>query len=161
MSELRRRISRPSPAMVVAMISLFIGLGGTSFAAVTLKRSSVLSQHIKDGQVTSRDVKDSSLLARDFGSGQLPAGPQGDRGPQGARGPQGEAGPQGERGAQGEAGAQGERGADGRDATAPAGAVILFNLPACPSGWTDFADARGPYVGRGSDDDRLRACEKQ
>jgi hypothetical protein len=90
------RLRKPSPAMVVACISLFIGLGGTSFAAVTLARNSVLSKHIKNGQVKRADlganavnsakVGDGSLLAQDFAAGQLPAGPQGVQGLQGPPG---------------------------------------------------------------------------
>lgn len=84
------RLRKPSPAMAVACISLFIGLSGVSTAAVVvLKRNSVLSKHIKNGQVQSVDVKDLSLLAQDFAPGQLPQGQTGERGLQGERGAQG------------------------------------------------------------------------
>ncbi|MEX2032660.1 MAG: hypothetical protein WEA81_07315, partial [Dehalococcoidia bacterium] len=82
---------RPSPAMVVACISLFVALGGTSIAAVQLGRNSVGSKHIKNGQVkrvdlarnavTSAKILDASLLAKDFATGQLPKGDKGDPGP--------------------------------------------------------------------------------
>jgi hypothetical protein len=78
--------------MVVACISLFVGLSGVGSAAIVLKKNSVLSKHIKNNQVQSVDVKDSSLLALDFAPGQLL---------QGAKGQTGERGLQGERGAQG------------------------------------------------------------
>jgi hypothetical protein len=97
---------RPSPAMVVAMLALFIALAGTSYAAIKLpahsvgtrqlKDSAVTSTKVKDSAITSRKVKDRSLLAQDFRAGQFipgPIGPQGPQGPQGPRGPQGPEGP--------------------------------------------------------------------
>ena len=98
------RRHRPSHATVVAYLALFVALGGTSYAAVTLERNSVKGMHIARNAVTSPKVKDRSLLARDFAAGQLPAGPQG---PAGVQGPRGERGLQGEQGVQGLQGNQG------------------------------------------------------
>jgi hypothetical protein len=94
----------------VAYLALFVALGGTSVAALTLKRNSVLSKHIKNGQVKKQDlardavdtskVKNSSLQAGDFAPNQLPAGPQGATGSQGATGAQGATGPTGPAGPQ-------------------------------------------------------------
>jgi hypothetical protein len=88
---------RPSPAMVVALIALFIALGGGAYAASRLPRHSVGTRQLKRGAVTggilhknavtSAKVKDHSLLARDFKPGQLPAGAKGDTGAQGPPGP--------------------------------------------------------------------------
>jgi hypothetical protein len=44
------------------------------------------------------------------------------------------------------AGGPGQEGKAGQDATAPAGAVMFFDLPSCPAGWSEFAQARGRYV---------------
>jgi hypothetical protein len=55
-------------------------------------------------------------------------------------------GPQGPAGQQGEPGAPGDIGPPGQDATAPAGAVMFFNLAACPTGWTELTTARGRYI---------------
>ena len=95
----------PSPAMVVALIALFVALGGSTYAAVILPTNSVGTKQLKNGAVTaskigkdavtSTNVKDGSLLATDFRAGQLPAGQQGPQGPQGIQGPQGPQGPQG------------------------------------------------------------------
>ena len=84
---------RPSPAMVVALVALFVALGGSSYAAIRLGKNSVTSRNLVDGQVKRADIKDNainsskveffSLRASDFKPGQLPAGP---RGPQGAKG---------------------------------------------------------------------------
>ena len=76
----------PPPALVVAMIALFVAFSGTSYAAVKIARNSITSIH----------VKDRSLLAKDFKSGQIPRGPAG---PAGAAGPAGPAGPTGPAGA--------------------------------------------------------------
>lgn len=94
---------RPSPALVVAIFALIVAMGGTSYAAITLSKNSVLSKHIKNGQVKTADlkasavtgakVKNGSLAATDFAAGQLPAGPQGPAGVQGPAGPQGIPGP--------------------------------------------------------------------
>ena len=104
------RSHRPSPAMVVALAALFVALGGSSYAALTLKANSVSSNHIKNGQVkrvdlgkasvVSSKVANGGLLAEDFAAGQLPAGAQG---------------PQGAQGAQGIQGLKGEPGVDGAD----------------------------------------------
>jgi len=97
--------------MLVALLALFVALGGSSYAVITLSKNSVASKHIKNGQVkgkdigknavTSRKVKDFSLLAQDFRADQLPAGPKGQQGPQGPKGDQGVAGTDGAPGAPG------------------------------------------------------------
>ena len=90
----------PSPSMAVALIALFVALGGTSYAVATgsidsreIKNSTVRTQDLRNNDVRGKDVrsstlgttdiKDSSLLARDFRPGQLPAGPQGPKGDKG------------------------------------------------------------------------------
>jgi hypothetical protein len=98
-----RRLPRPSLALVVALLALVVATGGTSYAAVTLAKNSVLSKHIKNGQVKTADlkdgavtgakVKDGSLAAGDFAAGQLPAGPAGPAGAKGDTGAQGVPGP--------------------------------------------------------------------
>ena len=96
---------RLSYANVVASLALFVALGGTSYAALT-----ITGKDVKDSSLTGKDVKDASLLSKDFRAGQLPAGPQG---PAGAQGEQGPAGPQGAKGETGPQGPQGERGLAG------------------------------------------------
>lgn len=79
---------------VVAYLALFVALGGTSVAAVSLSKNSVKSKHIKNGQVKRAD------LAPGLRGAGAP-GPAGERGPQGARGTQGPRGIQGTPGAPG------------------------------------------------------------
>jgi hypothetical protein len=85
----------------VAYLALFVALGGSSYAAVTLPANSVGAKQIKQGAVRSSKVKDASLLAADFKAGQLPAGPRGIPGVTGATGPQGTPGVTGATGAPG------------------------------------------------------------
>jgi hypothetical protein len=91
LAQLRRH--RPSPAMVVALVALFVALGGSSYAAITLKKNSVKSRNIANGQVKRIDIQDDainsskvemfSLVSRDFKPGQIPQGPPGPKGDSG------------------------------------------------------------------------------
>jgi hypothetical protein len=76
----------------MSLIAVFVALGGTTYAAVTLPRNSVGAKQIKANAVRTGEVKNRSLLARDFKAGQLPAGPRGPAGVPGPAGPQGPAG---------------------------------------------------------------------
>jgi hypothetical protein len=58
--------NRPSPAMVVALIALFVALGGSGYAAVqlngkVLKNGSVAGKKLKRNSVTGKQVKESTL----------------------------------------------------------------------------------------------------
>ena len=89
---------RTATALLLAVLVLSVGLGGTA-AAVSLvtgkqiKDGSVRGRDIGNGSLTGSDVADKSLTPADFsGSVQGPAGPQGPAGAQGPRGPPGPAG---------------------------------------------------------------------
>jgi hypothetical protein len=86
-------MKRPSPALVIACLALFVALGGTGYAAMKLPANSVGSAQIRKNAVTGAKVKDGSLLAQDFRAGQLPAGVKGDKGDKGDQGVQGLPGP--------------------------------------------------------------------
>lgn len=85
--------------MAVALVALFISMGGVSYAAIQipknsvgtaqLKKNSVTGSKVKMNAINSAKVKDGSLLARDFKRGQLPAGAPGAQGAQGIAGPVG------------------------------------------------------------------------
>jgi hypothetical protein len=102
------QIPRLTYGGVTATIALFVALGGSSYAALTItggnirngtvtgsdvKNESVKGRDIdngtltgselKNGSVTSSDIADASLVAADFTAGELPAGPTGPRGPAG------------------------------------------------------------------------------
>lgn len=128
---------RPSPALVIAIIALFVSLGGGAYAAIRLPKNSVGSAQIKRHAVTaaklaknavnSATIRDHTLLARDFKAGQLGTqqGTPGSVGPQGHDGPMGPSGPTGPRGATGATGETGPSGATNltvRTASATVGA---------------------------------------
>lgn len=79
---------RPSPALVVATLALFVALSGTSYAVTKLPKNSVGTVQIKSNAVTSSKVKDGSLAAGDLSAtarAELkgatgPAGPPGEPG---------------------------------------------------------------------------------
>jgi hypothetical protein len=101
----------------IALVALFVALGGTSYAAISLPKGSVgtdqlrhasvttgkiapsaiTSKRLRDdsvvrrkiakGAISSAKVADGSLLAADFASGQLPRGATGPVGPAGPPGP--------------------------------------------------------------------------
>jgi hypothetical protein len=72
---------RPTPAMAVALLALFVALGGTGYAVSKLPANSVGSKQLRENAVTSSKVKNHSLKAVDFAAGQLPKGVQGPPGP--------------------------------------------------------------------------------
>jgi hypothetical protein len=65
------RPRRPSPAMVVALISLLVALGGTGYAAFKLPGNSVGARQIKKNAVTSIKVKNHSLRGVDINARTL------------------------------------------------------------------------------------------
>ncbi|MEN3283317.1 MAG: hypothetical protein V7607_4457 [Solirubrobacteraceae bacterium] len=99
---LRRAVARrrPSASLVISVVALFVALGGTGYAAVTItgknvKDGSLTTKDIKNNSLTSSDVRDRSLRLRDFRSGELSGakrGPAGPAGPAGAAGAAGAAG---------------------------------------------------------------------
>lgn len=104
-------------ANVMATLAVFISLGGSSYAALTItgsnvRNSSLTGADVKNSSLTTSDVKNRSLLAADFKLGQLPKGDRGPAGPAGTPGAPGTPGPAGP------PGTPGAPGADGKDATA-------------------------------------------
>ena len=136
------RLTRPSPAMVVACLALFVALAGTSVAAVSqlvprnsvgtaqLRDNAVARVKVRNNAINSTKVQNRSLLAVDFAAGQLPAGPAG---PAGSAGPAGPAGP---------AGAAGPPGVSGYEIVTASNAVTATTLNSvavpCPAGKRAF-----------------------
>jgi hypothetical protein len=58
-----------SYANVVASLALFVALGGTAAAAVTLDRDSVGSREIREGAVRSAELLDEGVRAKDISPG--------------------------------------------------------------------------------------------
>ena len=69
---------RPSHSTVIAYLALFIALGGSSYAAVKLKRNAVISSHIRNGHVKRADgfvpfywlrvPQEEQMMRRQFGT---------------------------------------------------------------------------------------------
>jgi len=101
------RITRYICQHHLAMLALFVGLGGTSYAAADalLPKNSVGSAQVINGSLQKVDL---SAKARSALRGVKGAqGALGSRGPSGPAGPQGAAGPQGPGGPQGPSGPAG------------------------------------------------------
>jgi collagen triple helix repeat protein len=142
-----RLVRKPSPALLLACVALFLAAGGPAAAVNAADAAAKLmtGKQIKDNSITSKDVKNGTLVAKDFKPGVLPkllpasqaeAGARGDTGAQGPQGPVGPAGPQGERGAQGEKGDKGDQGIQG-----PKGDKGDPGAPApAPEGWTTVSE---------------------
>ena len=86
----RRIRHHMSFANVVALIALFIALGGGAYAAVSLPRDSVGTVQIRDGAVRSGDLARGVRTKLGKTGAQGPAGPQGPKGDPGlSNGPAG------------------------------------------------------------------------
>jgi hypothetical protein len=115
--------SHLSYANAMATTAVFIALGGTSYAALSItgkdvRNSSLTGADIRNSSLTSSDVRDGTLRAKDFRATDLP------RGAAGSTGATGPAGPKGDTGAPGAAGAAGPKGDPGEPGTARAYAYI-------------------------------------
>jgi hypothetical protein len=59
---------RPSPALVIACIALFLALGGVSYGLAT---GAIDSREIKNNTIRSRDVRNGALRGRDIRRGTI------------------------------------------------------------------------------------------
>jgi hypothetical protein len=71
-SNLKRRL--PSPAMVVAVIALVIGLAGGAYAATVAPMNSVRSGSILNGQVRAEDIANRTIRGADIAVNSLGRG---------------------------------------------------------------------------------------
>ncbi len=61
---MKRLLRGPSPALVIALIALFVALGGTSFAAINaLPKNSVGAKQLKKNAVTGVKIKNKAVTA--------------------------------------------------------------------------------------------------
>ena len=126
---MKRRIGRFVRQNMIALLALFLALGGTSFAAA----KSVLPAN----SVGTRQVINHSLQKIDFANGQLPRGQRGAQGLAGARGPTGAAGVKGDAGPKGDEGPPGPVALLYRNSGAhslPAGQTATQQVT-CPPDW--------------------------
>src|SRR5262245_36282751 len=73
------RLRKPSPAMVVACIALFVALGGVGYAAFNLPDDSVRSRNIVNGQVKPWDLAPGVLPSVRFDGGAPGCDPEVDQ----------------------------------------------------------------------------------
>ena len=99
MKKLLVRVARQSPALIVAMLALFVALTGTAVATTS---ALIGSAQIRNNSITGLDVKNRSLRPIDF-RGSV-RGPRGLRGLPGATGATGATGVTGAKGDTGPAG---------------------------------------------------------
>ncbi len=89
--------SRPSPALVVALLALLVALGDTSWATLSqirpnsvgtqqLRAGAVTAPKIKTAAVTTNKIRNGTIRRADLAPGTLRPGPQGPAGPAGAAG---------------------------------------------------------------------------
>jgi hypothetical protein len=84
-ARLARLRSRLSYANVTATLALFIALGGTGYAAITLPRDSVGAKQIRSKAVRSSEIRNRAVKLRDIATGARSA-LRGQRGPAGPAG---------------------------------------------------------------------------
>jgi hypothetical protein len=60
---MQKRLKKPSPALVISLIALFVALGGTSYAATALARNSVGTKQLKNNAVTGSKIKNGAVTA--------------------------------------------------------------------------------------------------
>ena len=105
------KLRRPSPAMVVALVALFVALSGGAYAAVRITTSEIADHAVTHAKLAKNAVAASNLsqaLARDIAKVATPSA--GSTGATGPRGPAGDSGPQGPKGDAGDTGPQGPQG---------------------------------------------------
>ena len=105
MSKQLEKIRKVRPATLIAMLALFIAIGGTATAASGL----INGKKIKKGTITGKQIKNQTITSGKFSPATL-ASLEGAQGPKGERG---EKGAQGLPGVQGEPGGKGNPGAPG------------------------------------------------
>jgi cytoskeletal protein RodZ len=60
---MKGRFRAPSPALVISLLALFVALGGTSYAAITLPKNSVGAKQLKKNAVTGAKIKNGAVTA--------------------------------------------------------------------------------------------------
>jgi hypothetical protein len=60
---------RPSPALMVAFLALFVAMGGVGYAALKLRPNSVKTRNIKDQAVTAPKLADGAITSAKLAAG--------------------------------------------------------------------------------------------
>ena len=66
------KLRRPSPALLIACLALFISLGGVSYGVATgfidsreLKNNTIRTQDIRNNDIRGKDIRNSTIGGRD------------------------------------------------------------------------------------------------
>ena len=114
---------------ILALVALFLALGGTTYAASTalIGKNTVASPQVVNGSLQTKDL--SKKARRALKGNRGPRGPAGPQGPQGLQGPRGLQGLQGAQGVQGIQGPPGPTaGGVSPGSTGDSGAFCCFQL---------------------------------
>jgi len=73
---MRNRIQRPSPALVISLIALFVALGGTGYAAVkingkNIKKGTITAKQLKSKTITGDKIKNNTIGAAQINERKL------------------------------------------------------------------------------------------
>jgi len=60
---MKKRLRKPSPALVISLIALFVALGGTTYAATSLPKNSVGTKQLKNNAVTGTKIASGAVTA--------------------------------------------------------------------------------------------------
>lgn len=60
---MKHRLRAPSPSMAIALLALFVALGGTAYAAVTLPKNSVGTKQLKKHAVTAGKIHPAAVTS--------------------------------------------------------------------------------------------------
>ena len=135
MSTIKNKLRKIQPATLIAMLALFIAVGGTATAASglingkSIKKGTITAKQLKKNAVTAKKIKNRTItrkklnkkLVAEFSRTSGATGPTGAQGPPGGKGADGAAGPTGSKGATGPKGSTGGKGPAGP--AGPAGIV--------------------------------------
>jgi hypothetical protein len=121
---------RPSPALVVAVLALFVALSGTAVASGVVPLAKRAFTADKAKMADKAKVANTAKKLGGLTAAQLAARMRGPRGVAGPQGPKGDTGPAGLQGAAGPAGPKGDQGAQGP--AGPATASSLVSVDTAP-----------------------------
>jgi Collagen triple helix repeat (20 copies) len=142
------KLRKPSAAMLVALVALFVALSGGAYAATQINGKSIKKGSLPGSALARKAVSNGKLADRSVSIAKLNAAvrsalaKKGATGSRGAPGPRGATGPQGPKG---DTGATGAPGTNGRDGANPATPVV--NVPPV----TAIGGAGGPDSGQAGD----------
>lgn len=68
---MKRRLRAPSPSLAISLLALFVALGGTAYAAVSLPKNSVGTRQLKKHAVTGRKIKKLAVGAGKIKNGAI------------------------------------------------------------------------------------------